>query len=134
MTFKIWLAEMAQNSRSQLEQMGYEFRVENSLPKRLNILVYNDHAWVGEAGFTQDADYIQQENPNWASVWDDEQDNLRPNQIWVANVWVDPKHQRLGIASAMYQLAQEASRCTIVRTPSTTPDSDALWSQKNRPF
>ncbi len=148
MNFKHWLIEMAQNTKSQLEQLGYEFRVENYLPRVFSIQVYVSEEstggmlpkgsmtkkWVGEASFTQDKNRIQESNPHWADVWDDSQDDLKPNQMWVTNLWVDEKHQRLGIASAMYQLAQQVSGNQIVRTPSTTSDSDAVWAQKNRPF
>jgi len=132
--FSQWLIEMAANTKDELKRMGYDFRVSNSLPQRFSIVVYKDKTWIAEASFTQDEDFVKNDNPHWADIWDDEQDSLKPNEMWITNVWTDPNHQRLGIATAMYQLAQEITGNKIVRTSSSTPDSDALWDQKDRPF
>lgn len=130
--FKEWIFnEMAQYNIDQLKQMGYEFRIENNLPESFVILVYKDKQWLAEAFFSQSEEYGK---PHWEDQWDDNKHKLKPNQMWINNLWVDPNHRRMGIASAMYALAEKITKNRIIRTPSTTEDSDALWKQANRPF
>lgn len=50
------------------------------------------------------------------------------------NVQIHPDHQRKGIGTAMYSLAEEKSGRKIVPSKSQSPGAKALWSQPNRPF
>lgn len=131
-----WYKLSFRYTKEQLEQQGYKFRVENKLPWHLSILAYENETWVGEATFSQDKQKVLGDCPDqgWAKVWDEEQDALKPHQMWVTNLWVDYRHRRKGIASALYEIAEQSTGNKIIRTPSRTPDSDVLWKQKNKNF
>ena len=59
----------------------------------------------------------------------------RPNELFIVNSEVHPQHQRKGLASAAYKLAQEKTGATITpETDNQTDSAKALWSQPNRPF
>lgn len=44
------------------------------------------------------------------------------------------EHQRKGLASAMYQLAEQHSGMKIEQSPFQSKEAEQLWSQPNRPF
>jgi ribosomal protein S18 acetylase RimI-like enzyme len=47
---------------------------------------------------------------------------------------VDPKHQRKGIASAMYEEAEKKIKEKLAPGNPQTEEAQALWNNKNRPF
>jgi predicted GNAT family acetyltransferase len=47
---------------------------------------------------------------------------------------VSPKHQRKGLASAMYSYAEKIHKLKMRPSSNQTPQAEALWSQPNRPF
>jgi GNAT superfamily N-acetyltransferase len=50
------------------------------------------------------------------------------------SVWVDEEHQRKGLGSAMYVLAEKKSGLKIIRSDIQEPDGEAFWNQPNRKF
>lgn len=119
------------SNQHELESLGYTFNVVNRLPLDFAIDVVFNKLTVGHSLFTQEEGIVRLDNPNWDAVWNDS-DKLKPHQMWVLMVEVDPEHQRKGIASAMYDLAEKITGNKIVRTSSRTPESDALWTSRNR--
>jgi len=105
----------AQFNISQLKEMGFEFIVDDDPSGDFLITVIKDKIDVAEALFTQTG-------------------NLASNEMSIVDVSTAPAYRRLGIATAMYQIAEQESGKTIVRTPDRTPDSDKLWEQPGRPF
>jgi GNAT superfamily N-acetyltransferase len=88
---------------------------------------------VGHSVFTANEALMKKMYPGWASVWEDE-DKLKPGEMWALMIDVDPEYRRQGIATALYNLAEKITGRKIIRTPAKTPESDALWQQKERPF
>jgi 8-oxo-dGTP pyrophosphatase MutT (NUDIX family)/GNAT superfamily N-acetyltransferase len=54
--------------------------------------------------------------------------------MMVSDVAVHPDHQRRGIATAMYRLAEEHGGDVLHPYPEQYDDGKALWAQPNRPF
>jgi GNAT superfamily N-acetyltransferase len=50
------------------------------------------------------------------------------------DVSVHPNHQRKGLATAMYQHAERLTGVKTKPAEDNSPDAQALWSQKDRPF
>ncbi len=96
--------------------MGYDFR-----PTRVNnvyttIVVYFQNDWVAEATFNESSK------------------DLKPNEMYASNLWVDEKHRRNGIASALYQMAEQMTGKTVKRTNNQSEDAMKLWNNPNRSF
>lgn len=54
--------------------------------------------------------------------------------LFPSNVNVDPQHRRKGLATAMYQHAEERFGKKIKPSDMQTSDGESLWSQPQRPF
>jgi GNAT superfamily N-acetyltransferase len=58
-----------------------------------------------------------------------------PSGHWNStSVYVHPDHQRKGIASAMYNHFQEQTGNTLTPHHNQSPEGQALWSNKSKPF
>jgi len=53
---------------------------------------------------------------------------------WVATSWVDPKHQRKGLASHTYRMAEKKHGMKLVSDQSQSEDAKALWANPDRKF
>ena len=59
---------------------------------------------------------------------------FKPNLI-ASRVVVDPNYRRQGIASSMYEFAEEQLGMTFIRTNDVlTPDGKMMWNAINRKF
>lgn len=54
-----------------------------------------------------------------------------PDPVWTS---VDPEHQRKGLATAMYQMAEEKLGRKLQPSLFQSPDAEKLWNQPKRPF
>lgn len=62
--------------------------------------------------------------------------NISPgnHNLYVSNAETYPDHQRKGLATAAYQLAEKIHKKRITPEHLQTRDAEALWNQPNRPF
>jgi hypothetical protein len=61
-------------------------------------------------------------------------DNHQDNSMFALETEVDEDHQRKGLASAMYRLAEEKTGRKFSPSPHQTDEGAAIWNQPNRPF
>ena len=57
-----------------------------------------------------------------------------PHGIKVSMVYVDPEHQRKGLATAMYQAVETKTKTKLIPSDKQTAQGQALWEQPNRQF
>ena len=104
---------------------GYELY---SMPNTKNsdkFVVYANHPEHGDVGYARfkivDDDYVVP-------------DDAPGDHMYDASVFVDPEHHRKGLATAMYNLAEQESGLTVRPSEQQTESGEKLWSQPSRSF
>ena len=100
---------------------------------------YTIEHFIDKDGFHNVRAYDKNSNPvGYASfsydyVPDETGTRLTSGDLRGWDVKIHPDHQRKGLATAMYKLAEKNSGKKVIQG-GTTPEGSALWSQPNRPF
>lgn len=116
--------ELDKGQNGDWQKEGYRLEHGQDRDGFHNVTAYDKHSNpVGYASFS--GHYIPNEH-NTGLTSD-------PAHMTGWNVEIHPAHQRKGLASAMYRLAEEKSGKKILQG-GTTPEGSAFWSQPNRPF
>jgi GNAT superfamily N-acetyltransferase len=104
---------ITKGQRGDWDREGYEFHLE---PIDKGLRVRATHPQFGNVGFLQ-VDHQEHDG------------SYRPDYSEVK-----PEHQRKGIATKMYQLAEDHLGTRLQSGSSRSKEAKALWSQPNRPF